>query len=60
MIIISNEKVIGRSEPTMAYNEFYNQIFGDGLEVDDDLIINANEVTQEVYDEILILLNFSL
>lgn len=52
MIIISNEKVTGRSEPTMAYNEFYNQIFGDGLEVDDDLIINANEVTQEVYDEI--------
>ena len=52
MIIISNEKVTGRSEHTMAYNEFYNQIFGDGLEVDDDLIINANEVTQEVYDEI--------
>ncbi len=50
MIIVSNKAVKHNGWKRMSYDEFKRQAFGDGLDVDDNLIINVSEIESDVFD----------
>ena len=56
MIIVSTQEVIKQAKIILSYQDFCNKIFGDeGLDIDEneDLAINANELTQDVYESLI-------
>lgn len=51
MIVISNQEIDGLQEEFMTFDKFYHLVFEEGsLEVEDDLVINVEDVSQEIYE----------
>lgn len=64
IIVSSNSKVkIGKNDTYMTYNDFKEKAFGEGLDADDNIMIDVNDIEEEVYEackDIAIISYFSL
>lgn len=51
MIIVSNSSIPNRTEQKMSYDEFKEKAYS-GLEIDDVLIINVDDIEEEVFNDL--------